>query len=150
MTFAPPRSTARLTGKHLRLRRIFSAPTSRALIVPLDHSVTVGPLGDHNHADRTAAVLADAGADALVVHKGRARYLDSRHFDRMSLIVHLSAGTNLSVDSTRKVLVGSVEECLSLGADAVSVHVNVGSPSESEQLTDLGAVSAECDRLGCR
>lgn len=135
-------------GKQIRLSRIFGAANRRALVVPLDHSVTIGPLGASGHADQTAAILERAGADALVVHKGRARTIAPTHFGSMGLIVHLSAGTNLAVDQTRKVVVGSVEETVALGADAVSVHVNVGAPTEAEQLTDLGLVAAECDRLG--
>ncbi|MDY6807588.1 MAG: 2-amino-3,7-dideoxy-D-threo-hept-6-ulosonate synthase [Actinomycetota bacterium] len=135
-------------GKQIRLSRIFGAVNRRALVVPLDHSVTIGPLGRAGHADQTAAILERAGAEALIVHKGRARTIAPTRFGSMSLIVHLSAGTNLAVDETRKVLVGSVEECLALGADAVSVHVNVGSPGESRQLADLGLVAAACDRLG--
>ena len=114
----------------------------------MDHSVTIGPLGKADHADRTAAMLASAGADAIVVHKGRARSINPLHFTEMGLIIHLSAGTDLALDRTGKVLVGSVEECLRLGADAVSVHVNVGSPTEAAQLSDLGAVASACDSLG--
>ncbi|MFW0796619.1 2-amino-3,7-dideoxy-D-threo-hept-6-ulosonate synthase [Gordonia sp. CPCC 205515] len=136
------------SGKQIRLSRIFGSAAGRALVVPMDHSVTIGPLGASGHADHTAAVLGRAGADALVVHKGRARTISPARFASMGLIVHLSAGTNLAVDQTRKVLVGSVEESLALGADAVSVHVNIGAPTEFEQLTDMGLVAAECDRLG--
>lgn len=137
-----------MSGKHIRMTRIFGSSSRRSLVVPMDHSVTIGPLGARGHADQMASILARAGADALIVHKGRARTISPSRFGSMGLIIHLSAGTNLAVDQTRKVLVGSVEECLSLGADAVSVHVNVGAPTESEQLTDLGVVAAECDRLG--
>jgi 2-amino-4,5-dihydroxy-6-oxo-7-(phosphonooxy)heptanoate synthase len=35
-----------------------------------------------------------------------------------------------------------------MGADAVSVHVNIGSDTEERQLADLGGVAAECDRWG--
>ncbi|WP_422749676.1 2-amino-3,7-dideoxy-D-threo-hept-6-ulosonate synthase [Mycobacterium sp. WMMD1722] len=136
------------TGTRIRLSRIFHPGSGRALVVPMDHSVTVGPLGAGDHADRTAALLADAGTDAVVVHKGRARTIDPGRFAEMALIVHISAGTDLALDRTSKVLVGSVEECLRLGADAVSVHVNVGSPTEARQLADLGAVAAECETLG--
>lgn len=139
---------APLDGKSVRLRRLFSAGSGRALIVPMDHSVTVGPLGHHAHADNFAGLLAGAGADAIVVHKGRARHIDPYHLRSLRLIVHLSAGTALSVDTTGKVLVGSVEESLVLGADAVSVHVNIGSPTEAQQLADMGEVAAECSRLG--
>jgi DhnA family fructose-bisphosphate aldolase class Ia len=136
------------TGARIRLSRIFHPASGRALVVPMDHSVTVGPLGAGDHADRTAGLLAAAGADAVVVHKGRARTISPDRFAEMALIVHISAGTDLSLDRTSKVLVGSVEECLRLGADAVSVHVNVGSPTEARQLADLGAVASECDTLG--
>ncbi|MBU9764886.1 transaldolase [Mycobacterium sp. TNTM28] len=136
------------TGKRIRLSRIFNPHSGRAFVVPMDHSVTIGPLGKADHADRTAALLAAAGADAIVVHKGRARSINPTHFTEMGLIIHLSAGTDLALDRTGKVLVGSVEECLRLGADAVSVHVNVGSPTEAAQLNDLGAVASACDVLG--
>ena len=136
------------TGKRIRLSRIFNSGSGRALVVPMDHSVTIGPLGKADHADRTAAMLAGAGADAIVVHKGRARTIDPDRFAKMGLIVHLSAGTDLAVDRTGKVLVGTVEDCLRLGADAVSVHVNVGSPTEAAQLADLGAMASACDTLG--
>ena len=107
-----------LSGKALRMARLFSSASRRALVVPIDHSVTIGPLGRADHADQTAAMLADAGADALIVHKGRARTIDPRRFTGLGLIVHLSAGTSLAKDSTGKVLVGSVEECLGLGERA--------------------------------
>jgi 2-amino-4,5-dihydroxy-6-oxo-7-(phosphonooxy)heptanoate synthase len=39
-----------------------------------------------------------------------------------------------------------VEEALRVGADAVSVHVNLGSDQEARQIADLAAVAGECDR----
>ncbi len=148
MTDIRGKQSTPLDGKSVRMCRLFAAASGRGLIVPIDHSVTVGPLGDHAHANDLAALLSGAGADAIVVHKGRARHIDPVHLRSLRLIVHLSAGTSLSVDTTGKVLVGSVEEALILGADAVSVHVNIGSPTEAQQLTDLGVVAAECSRLG--
>src|SRR5690606_34775819 len=47
-----------------------------------------------------------------------------------------------------KVLVTSVEKALKLGADAVSVHVNVGSEREPEMLIKLGTVAEICDDWG--
>jgi 2-amino-4,5-dihydroxy-6-oxo-7-(phosphonooxy)heptanoate synthase len=80
------------------------------------------------------------------VHKGRLRSIDPAVLGSCGLIVHLSAGTAHAPDRDRKVLVGDVEEALELGADAVSVHVNIGSSTESEQLADLGRVGAACHR----
>jgi fructose-bisphosphate aldolase/2-amino-3,7-dideoxy-D-threo-hept-6-ulosonate synthase len=44
--------------------------------------------------------------------------------------------------------VASVEETISLGADAVSVHVNVGAANESEQLKNLGDTAEICASWG--
>ncbi|HEY9311196.1 2-amino-3,7-dideoxy-D-threo-hept-6-ulosonate synthase [Williamsia sp.] len=135
-------------GKSLRLSRISNIATGHALIVPMDHSVTIGPLGS---VDRVASVLqsvARAGADAVVLHRGRAAQVEPGTFARMGLIVHLSAGTNRSLDADAKVMVGGVEDALRVGADAVSVHVNVGSTTEHRQLEDFWAVSRECEILG--
>ncbi len=35
-----------------------------------------------------------------------------------------------------------------MGADAVSMHVNIGAESEAKMLADLGAVSVECMEWG--
>ncbi|GAA3608908.1 2-amino-3,7-dideoxy-D-threo-hept-6-ulosonate synthase [Nonomuraea rosea] len=114
-------------------------------MVPLDHSVTDGPLGC---GDLNALVgeLTGTGVDAVVLHKGSLRHVDHGWFGDMSLIVHLSASTRHAPDPNAKYLVADVEEALRLGADAVSVHVNIGSDAEARQITDLAAVSEDCDR----
>lgn len=132
--------------KALRLRRLSRPQDDRYLFVPLDHSVSDGPVvpRDRWHDLISAVVL--GGADAVIVHKGRVRTLDPAVLGGCALIVHLSAGTSHMADAHAKVLVGEVDEALRLGADAVSVHVNIGSDTESRQLADLGTVAAECDR----
>ncbi|MBU4548110.1 MAG: class I fructose-bisphosphate aldolase family protein, partial [Euryarchaeota archaeon] len=66
----------------------------------------------------------------------------------IGLIIHLSASTSLGSDPNHKVLVTSVEKAIKLGADAVSVHVNVGSEKEPEMLIKLGTISEICDDWG--
>jgi fructose-bisphosphate aldolase/2-amino-3,7-dideoxy-D-threo-hept-6-ulosonate synthase len=41
-----------------------------------------------------------------------------------------------------------VEEAIRLGADAVSVHINIGSKTEAEQLKKLGTISKICAEWG--
>ena len=55
--------------------------------------------------------------------------------------MHLSAGNALSPQSDRKVLVGSVEEAVTLGCDGVSIHVNIGNEYDTEMLKDFAEVS---------
>jgi 2-amino-4,5-dihydroxy-6-oxo-7-(phosphonooxy)heptanoate synthase len=64
----------------------------------------------------------------------------------MSLIVHLNASTSHALDPDAKYLVTAVEEAIRLGADGVSVHVNMGSIEEARQIQDLARVAEACDR----
>jgi 2-amino-4,5-dihydroxy-6-oxo-7-(phosphooxy)heptanoate synthase len=112
----------------------------------LDHSVTDGPITGAGRLDDLVGHLAQNGVDAVVLHKGSLRYVDPRWFTDTSLLVHLSASTGHAPDPDAKYLVASVEEALRLGADAVSVHVNLGSHGEMRQIGDLATVADACDR----
>lgn len=137
-----------LTGKSLRLARLSRPDDSRFLFIPLDHSISDGPIASVTGFTQLVRDIADGGADGIVVHKGRARTILPSRLTQCALVVHLSASTEHSPDVDAKVLVGDVEEAIRLGADAVSVHVNIGSETEAVQLADLGAVAAACDRWG--
>lgn len=135
-------------GKLFRLRRLSLAGDDKHLLVPLDHSVSDGPIVPAGQWPDLLRALVAGGADGIVVHKGRARALAPDILKSCALVVHLSASTACSADVNAKVLVGDVEEALRLGADAVSVHVNIGSDTEAQQLADLGAVARSCDAWG--
>ena len=60
----------------------------------------------------------------------------------------LSGMSNLSPNVNGKVQVCSVQEAIRLGADAVSVHVNIGAQDEDKMLQNLGSVADECDVYG--
>lgn len=132
--------------KRMRLLRLFRVGDGNIFVMPLDHSVTLGPLGTARGVDRLVGEARRIGVDAVVMHKGRLRWVDPQHFIDMSLIVHVSASTTHAPDPSAKVLVSSVEEALRLGADALSVHLNLGSNEEARQLADVAAVAEACDR----
>jgi predicted phospho-2-dehydro-3-deoxyheptonate aldolase len=94
------------------------------------------------------AAAAEGGANAVIMHKGIVKECYSRSPKDLGLIVHLSASTNLSIDPDHKIIITKPLEAMKLGADAVSVHVNVGSEKECEMLKDLGDVACECEELG--
>ncbi|CCH33633.1 2-amino-3,7-dideoxy-D-threo-hept-6-ulosonate synthase [Actinosynnema sp. NPDC047251] len=131
--------------KALRLRRLSRPRDDKYLFVPLDHSVSDGPVVPRDRWHDLIRSVVVGGADAIIVHKGRVRTLDPQVLGGCALVVHLSAGTSHAADANAKVLVGEVEEALRLGADAVSVHVNIGSDTEERQLVDFGVVANACD-----
>jgi fructose-bisphosphate aldolase/2-amino-3,7-dideoxy-D-threo-hept-6-ulosonate synthase len=66
----------------------------------------------------------------------------------IGLILHLSASTSLNPDPNNKVLVNSVERAIKMGADGVSIHVNIGADNESDMLRDFGYVANQCMEWG--
>jgi len=132
------------SGKTRRLRRIMQQD-NRTVIVPMDHGVTIGPIQGITNMQEIATKLVKGKADAILVHKGIAKRIDT---GQAGLIVMLSGMSNLSPNLNAKVQVCSVQEAIRIGADAVSVHVNVGAQDEDKMLQNLGKVSEECDLFG--
>jgi 2-amino-4,5-dihydroxy-6-oxo-7-(phosphooxy)heptanoate synthase len=132
-------------GRSLRLRRLHRH-SGRLFVLPLDHAVSDGPFLDGGRPDALLDRLRGQRVDAVVLHKGCLRWLDPRLFLDTSVIVHLSASTARAPDPDDKLLVASVAEAVRLGADAVSVHVNIGSRQEAHQIADLATVAGACDR----
>ena len=111
----------------------------------MDHGVTIGPVQGIINMQTITNQLIKGKADAILVHKGIARCID---VDGAGLIVMLSGASNLSPNPNTKVQVCSVQEAVRLGADAVSVHVNVGAQDEDKMLQNLGKVAEECEAFG--
>ena len=132
------------SGKTRRLKRILQ-PDNRTVIVPMDHGVTIGPIQGIINMQQIINQLLKGGVDAVLVHKGIAKNIDAGN---AGLIVMLSGLSNLSPNINGKVQVCSVQEAIRIGADAVSVHVNVGAQDEDKMLHNLGKVVDECDIYG--
>jgi len=130
------------------MERIMDRESGNMVIVPLDHGVTVGPIPGLINLTETINDIAEGGADAVLMHKGMVVHGHRGYGKDIGLIIHLSAGTSVAPDPLNKVQVCSVKEAIFLGADAVSVHINVGSETESQQLADLGRVARECMEYG--
>lgn len=135
-------------GKAIRLERIFNRNTGKTIIVPMDHGVTVGPIAGLEKMRDTVTNLVEGGANAGLVHKGQVKLGHRSQGRDFGCIVHLSAGTTLSPFPNVKRLVATVEEAIRLGADGVSVHVNLGDETEGQMLSDLGKVAASASEWG--
>ena len=137
-----------MIGKKIRLERIINRKTNKTVIAPMDHGVSDGPIKGIVNLDKTIESISKGGANAVLMHKGIVEN-DHRGYGKdIGLIIHLSASTSLSRDPNNKVLVTSVERAIQLGADAVSIHVNVGSETEPYMLEELGSVAETCSQWG--
>ncbi|MBT8172050.1 2-amino-3,7-dideoxy-D-threo-hept-6-ulosonate synthase, partial [Candidatus Bathyarchaeota archaeon] len=132
------------SGKKRRLRRIFRSD-NRTVIVPMDHGVTIGPVKGLVNMQNTIDKLLLGNVDAVLINRGIAKTVDSKN---AGLIIHLSGITTRCPNPNKKVQISSVVDAIRLGADGVSVHVNVGAKHEDIMLTHLGEVACECDDFG--
>ncbi len=135
-------------GKRVRLERMFNRNTGRTIIVPLDHGVSVGPIFGVVDLRDTINKVAEGGANAVLMHKGLPRRTHRGHGRDIGLIIHLSASTDLSPFPNAKTLVGEVEDAIRLGADAVSVHINLGDETERNMLGEFGQISTSANNWG--
>ena len=135
-------------GKQIRIERIINRETKKTVIVPLDHGVSSGPIKGIVDMKKTVATVAQGGANAVLMHKGLIKAGHRSEGKDIGLIIHLSASTALSPDPLKKAIVTNVEEALRMGADAVSIHVNIGSQGEYKMIKELGQVAASCRNWG--
>ncbi len=137
-----------MIGKRIRLERIMDRTTGKTVIIPMDHGVTLGPLAGLIDMKKTINAVASGGANAIVIHKGLVEAGHRRSGKDVGLIIHLSASTCMAPDPNCKVLVCTVEEAIKLGADAVSIHVNIGAEDEKTMLRDLGQIAKDAANWG--
>jgi len=135
-------------GKQVRLERIVDRESGRTVIIPMDHGTTVGPIPGLCNLSRAVQMVVDGGANAIIEHKGAVPPSHRGSGKDIGLIIHLNASTSLGLDPNAKVMVCTVEEAIKIGADGVSIHVNLGANTEPDMLRCLGAVSGKCTEWG--
>ncbi len=135
-------------GKMIRFERVFNRANGKTLIVPMDHGISIGPIKGVIDMKTTIQKVAVGGANAIIEHKGLVGEGLRGQGPDIGLIIHLSASTDLSPYPNAKTIICTVEEAIKLGADAVSIHVNLGDEDEKEMMNDFGRISRECREWG--
>lgn len=135
-------------GKSIRMERIFNRSTKRSIVVPMDHGVSCGPLPGLENMAQAVDEVAEGGANAVLGHKGLVRCGHRQSGRDVGLVLHLSSSTDLSPAPNRKTITASVEDAIRHGADAVSIHVNLGDPDEAEMLDSFGRVAHDAESWG--
>jgi len=135
-------------GKRIRIDRILNRNTRKTVIIPLDHGITMGPIRGLQDMRTIVNQVAEGGANAVLLHKGIIRAGYRGYGKDIGLVMHLSGSTALGPDPNAKIQVADVIEAIKLGADAVSIQINVGSKTEQEQLRFLGKTAEVCEDWG--
>ncbi|MDR0893785.1 MAG: hypothetical protein LBN06_00550 [Prevotellaceae bacterium] len=132
-----------MNGKDIRINRLLHH--NKMLCVPLDHGITMSEISHLAKFKNAVNTIIANGASSIVVHKGMVRFLPP--LNNTGLIVHLSASTEKH-KPVHKVIICEVAEAVSIGADAVSIHINLGNEYEKLMLADFARISKDCQTYG--
>ena len=138
-----------MVGKQIRLERIMNRDTGRTVIVPMDHGVTVGPVDGLIDMKTTVNAVASrrgqrhSSSTKGMVTSGHRRRGKDVGLDHSPVGLHRPVALSQCQDPDLHRGRGP-----QLGADAVSIHVNVGDDTEREMLADLGTVARQARKWG--
>ncbi|MBI9110725.1 class I fructose-bisphosphate aldolase [Maridesulfovibrio ferrireducens] len=137
-----------MNGTQRRMRRLFDKTSGNSLILALDHGANEGMIEGLGAIPSILEALPTSRVQGVILNKGLAKHFSALIPADVSLIIQMNAGTRHGSPSYNKSIVCSIPEALRLGADAVSVHVNIGNELEDRMLADLGEITDEAHQLG--
>jgi fructose-bisphosphate aldolase/2-amino-3,7-dideoxy-D-threo-hept-6-ulosonate synthase len=130
------------SGLEIRLNRILRK--GKMLCIPMDHGISNGPIEGLEDPHSIIYKCESHGLTSVIINKGILKTLPKP--TKIGILVHFSSSTSLSSSPNRKMLTGTVEEALRLGADGVSLHINIGGKEEPEMLEHLGMTAEQCHK----
>ena len=141
-----------MTGKGIRLNRLIQKETNTCLIFAIDHGLTSPtlPKGIVNVKERVKQAIS-GGANVLMMSRGFAKQAAAEYKRDTSLALMLSASAAGHPQASKGSIItpiGSVEEALRIGADAVVVFTALGGESEPEMISYVSEVGEACELLG--
>ena len=148
-TFVEPSGPSALTGKRLRLRRLLDQETGTCRIVALDHGMT-SPKFLEGLIDTPARARESVagGANVLMLGRGIAGVCWEALAGKASLALMLTASAAGRPNGASITPIGSVEEALQIGADAVVVYVALAGDDEPDMIRYLSSIGEACDSHG--
>lgn len=137
------------TGKRIRLNRLIHRETNSCIIVAIDHAMTSPVLfrGLVDIEERVTECI-DGGANVFMLSRGGAALSSPRFSRETSLALMLTASAAGRPSGAVITPIGSVEEALRLGADAVVVYVALCGENEPQMISYLSKVGEACEALG--
>lgn len=137
-----------MIGTMRRLGRLFHPQSAKAVILALDHGASEGLIPGLTEIPLLLEGSKHLPVQGMVLNKGLARAsVGSLPLDK-NVFIQLSAGTKHGLPTYNQSIVCSVNEALRLGADAVSLHVNIGNDLEDRMLQDFGMITDEAHAVG--
>ena len=144
-------------GKRTRLNHLLygsGLKNGTLLVLPIDQGIEHGPLNFFDNPpakdpDFQWRLALEGGYNAIACHWGLARMYMAKYAGKVPLILKINGKTNVpSDDEAFSALTGSVEDGVSIGADAIGYTLFVGSPRQDADFSQLTRVREQCEKWG--
>lgn len=138
-----------VTGKTIRMKRLLPGEDNTCLICAIDHGMT-SPVfldGLYETGQRIQQAVT-GGANVLMLGRGVVRQYSAFLKRDTSLALMLTASAAGCPSGAVITPIGSVEEALRIGADAVVVYVALAGENEPEMISYLSRIGESCELLG--
>ena len=109
-------------GKTTRINRIFGND-GKAVMVAVNHGLGLGPVEGIENMERTLGQIMEGGPDSLTIHKGIAMHYTDLFAGRTALVLKCTNATRYR--SPEETAIATVEEAVTLGADAIAVGLTL-------------------------
>jgi class I fructose-bisphosphate aldolase len=142
-------------GKRVRLHRLlyeYGLRNGTLLVLPIDQGIEHGPFNFFENPsakdpDFQWRLALEGGYNAIAVHWGLARMYMQKYAGKVPLILKINGKTNVPPDEDAfSALTGTVEDGVTLGADAIGYTLFVGSPRQDDDMAQLMRVREACEK----
>jgi class I fructose-bisphosphate aldolase len=144
-------------GKQTRLHRLLyrAGPANGTLMfLPYDHGIEHGPIDFFENPESADpayvfSLAVEGRFSGVVTHANVARRYYPDVAGKVPLVVKVNGRSAIPAETDPfSPITGSVEEAVSLGADAVGYTLYTGSPAQDRDIAQLTEVRQECETLG--
>lgn len=135
------------TGIKKRLRSLHNRGAGGSLVFcPIDDSLLAGPFEGLRDMKSLVSSISAASPSAILAFRGTLQRFSEEIGDTPT-ILNCTASI-VGEHHVEKVIVHSVEEAISLGADAVAGHINLFSETANDQIATLGSITRVAHSYG--
>ena len=133
-------------GMKNRLARFIKPETGRAVMLAVDHGYFLGPTSGLENARETIAPLLPL-ADSLMCTRGVLR-TSVDPGTATPIVLRVSGGPSILKELSNEEITTSMEDALRLNVAGVGMSIFVGAEHETRNLTNLGRLVNEGEKIG--
>lgn len=127
------------------MNRIFKED-GRAVMVAINHGLGMGPISGIEEMGKTLSKIIPEKPDSLTIHKGISVRFCDEFAGKTALIMKCSNITRYFAPF--EIDIASVDEAISLGADAIAVGLSLCDEREKESVVYAGKIVEAAERVG--